>query len=553
MADGDGLPNHLDLDSDGDGIPDSVEGNQDGPDGDGVPNFMDLDSDGDGIPDMVEGAYDADDDERPNFLDLDSDGDGIADRDEYRCRQDAPRSALSNPRVTILTQAKCPGDIDEDGIWNFLDLDSDGDGRNDGEEGTGDEDSDGLPNWLDPWEPADRDGNVCIDTDGDTICDADEGTGDYDNDLTPNYLDLDSDGDGILDEIEGTGDDDRDGDRNFLDVDAREAELLGCRSPGCRRSLLVPDEVRDQIRQLGPNPKAKIGGITLVLLMLVLIPCFCCYCGLSTKGLEYYKDKCPHCKQALEYCRGGMLEGRLKSQFSVMIRDRYGVTVSQLDDQQRAEIQEGFRREICHFLDLLGRGNKVCNAEEMQASVHIELQNIEDDEFPLTINLISWNVAKLLENQGDGLENASQGRGKTGKMEKAAKSINPEMQIQLVDQLISTSKTAKFREGQFTHFLIDIQKISSREGQYRKCHKCAKKRENCECTCECCSASLAGCPARCMAFCDHCLLPVQACDYGRVIFTLDLKAAHSIPNGDESHFRDKLGEEISLALKIKQE
>ena len=45
-ADGDGVPNYLDLDSDGDGIPDSVEGQKDS-DGDGIPNYLDLDSDGD--------------------------------------------------------------------------------------------------------------------------------------------------------------------------------------------------------------------------------------------------------------------------------------------------------------------------------------------------------------------------------------------------------------------------------------------------------------------------------------------------------------------------
>ena len=79
-ADGDGVPDRLDLDSDGDGIPDSVEAGDDDPltwprdtDGDGTPDFRDTDSDADGL---------GDDWEYENGLDpysSDSDGDGIPD------------------------------------------------------------------------------------------------------------------------------------------------------------------------------------------------------------------------------------------------------------------------------------------------------------------------------------------------------------------------------------------------------------------------------------------------------------------------------------------
>ena len=53
------------------------------------------------------------------------------------------------------------------------------------------------------------DAAYCPDADGDTICDADEGTGDADGDGIPNYLDPDSDGDGIPDSVEAGDSDPR--------------------------------------------------------------------------------------------------------------------------------------------------------------------------------------------------------------------------------------------------------------------------------------------------------------------------------------------------------
>jgi hypothetical protein len=59
-----------------------------------------------------------------------------------------------------------PGvDSDNDGIPDFLDLDSDGDGFADALEGSKDSDSDGLPDYLD------------TDSDGDDIPDSQEGNG----------------------------------------------------------------------------------------------------------------------------------------------------------------------------------------------------------------------------------------------------------------------------------------------------------------------------------------------------------------------------------------
>ena len=79
-ADGDGIPNSLDLDSDNDGIPDSVEGTAD-VNGDGIADRLQpADKDGDGVIDS---------------FDLDRDGDGILDSDE----------AVSYTHLTLPTKA----------------------------------------------------------------------------------------------------------------------------------------------------------------------------------------------------------------------------------------------------------------------------------------------------------------------------------------------------------------------------------------------------------------------------------------------------------------
>jgi len=76
-------------------------------DGDGIADHLDLDSDNDGIPDSVEGFIDTDSDGIMDFLDLDSDNDGVGDAGEAGT---APTS---------------PVDTDGDGVADFLDLDSD--------------------------------------------------------------------------------------------------------------------------------------------------------------------------------------------------------------------------------------------------------------------------------------------------------------------------------------------------------------------------------------------------------------------------------------------
>lgn len=197
-TDSDGIEDYLDLDSDNDGISDIFEndyagydtdndGRVDGADSDldGIrndvdaldatygdaqdpaevdtdadshPDYRDADADNDGIPDVIEaGAEDADDD---SMLDStgDVDGDGWVD-------------AVSPPAGG---QALPVPDTDSDGIRDFRDLDSDGDGVSDYEEAYGlpDTDDDQRPDDLtdanDNGRPDSAEGlGAPADTDGD--------------------------------------------------------------------------------------------------------------------------------------------------------------------------------------------------------------------------------------------------------------------------------------------------------------------------------------------------------------------------------------------------
>ena len=146
-SDGDGIADHLDLDSDNDGITDNVEAqtsaDYDAPTG--------LDSDGDGLDDAYDATpttgaagsnglstEDTDDDGIMDYLDLDSDDDGISDTDE-----------AGHGVTQALIDAS--GDADGDGIkdvvddvdgWDVNDADVDGSGNitlpdTDGDAGTG--------------------------------------------------------------------------------------------------------------------------------------------------------------------------------------------------------------------------------------------------------------------------------------------------------------------------------------------------------------------------------------------------------------------------------
>jgi hypothetical protein len=109
-------------------------------DSDQIPDCQDNDVDGDG---------------KLNYQDTDTDNDTVPDIQEYpgtnpRVRQqtrNCTNKTIDSDKDDILD---CEDDdVDGDGLTNQIDLDSDGDGVSDKDEGFGDSDGNGLPNFLD--------------------------------------------------------------------------------------------------------------------------------------------------------------------------------------------------------------------------------------------------------------------------------------------------------------------------------------------------------------------------------------------------------------------
>jgi hypothetical protein len=243
--DGDGIANCKDLDSDNDGIPDIIESygtdtNNDGrvdsftdTDGDGWSNAYDGDANGDGVVENLSGVLiltgvdpnyvscsnpgnghpscysyngNADNQGLPNFLDLDSDGDGITDAIESGITTTSyVRGMVSG---CTLVNGWCSSikamaslnltNTDNVGRPNAYDIDSDNDGITDNIEGQP------TSSYVVPTD-ADSDNDGIAD-----VYDVYNGIGgngitpyDYDNDGIPDYMDVDSDNDGVPDRNEG--------------------------------------------------------------------------------------------------------------------------------------------------------------------------------------------------------------------------------------------------------------------------------------------------------------------------------------------------------------
>ncbi|MDF4204561.1 gliding motility-associated C-terminal domain-containing protein [Maribacter sp. SA7] len=219
-ADGDTKPDYRDIDSDNDGIPDNIEGQLT----DGYISPSGLDSDKDGLDDAYEGSgnegidmVNTDTDEEPDYRDLDSDNDLVFDNNEGNDfnfdgipdqtftgvdtdgdgLDDGYEGSDVNDGFDVNDEINDPANDlpDTDGTEdvNYRDLDDDGDGidtsdedaNNDGDPTNDDSDNDGIPDYLDPDNNTGTDDG--LDTDGDGV---------------PDSVDLDDDNDGILDVVE---------------------------------------------------------------------------------------------------------------------------------------------------------------------------------------------------------------------------------------------------------------------------------------------------------------------------------------------------------------
>ena len=135
---------------------------------DGIINKLDLDNDNDGIPDMDEGdgMLDSDGDRIPDNFDIDSDNDGITDNEEWQkegnyiipSETDVNKNGWDDAYDTELDGVYYkPEDTDGNGIPDFIDSDSDGDGSTDNQEAF-DMDNDGFADIVQIYIDDDNDG-----------------------------------------------------------------------------------------------------------------------------------------------------------------------------------------------------------------------------------------------------------------------------------------------------------------------------------------------------------------------------------------------------------
>ncbi len=205
-TDGDGIKDVLDLDSDNDGIVDIVEAGGQDADGDGMVDNQ-TDTNGNGWDDDIEvnplPTPDTDGSGRPNYIDIDSDDDGIVDNIEGQSSSGytAPGGTDANGNgiddVYEGSGAIGSEDTDGDGTPDYLDLDSDNDGRPDLVEGW-DTDGDGVADTVPSGNDSDNDGlDDAFDVDGTSATDNGGATNggtlpaDFPNTNAPNTAELD--------------------------------------------------------------------------------------------------------------------------------------------------------------------------------------------------------------------------------------------------------------------------------------------------------------------------------------------------------------------------
>ncbi|MRI01967.1 hypothetical protein GH721_15595 [Kriegella sp. EG-1] len=263
--DGDGIPNHQDLDSDNDGILDIYEAGGTDADGNGiVDSFVDSDNDGlnDAQDNINNGAVsgeisngtpylypNTDNNGGVDFLDIDADDDGIVDNIEGQSTNgynpplnaDDDMDGIDNQYDIdfVSHNAFTPVNTDNDTFEDFRDLDSDDDTIDDIIEGWDidangtaevvptsiDVDNDGLDDGFDNDIANVNPTNGQIPTD---FPDAQQPGGDRDwrqgldndNDGILDTIDLDDDNDGIPDIVEGDLDSDGDGIKDSFDLDS---------------------------------------------------------------------------------------------------------------------------------------------------------------------------------------------------------------------------------------------------------------------------------------------------------------------------------------------
>ena len=212
-TDGDGIGNNADTDDDNDGLSDGNEGLL-------GTDPLDTDSDNDGIDDQTEvgsvaSPTDTDGDGIIDALEsniTDTDSDGVVDQLDSANNDptnDSDNDGVSNTQETQLgtdplDANSTPTDTDGDGIADAFDTDDDNDGVSDADEAT---------NGTDP---------LNADSDGDGKNDGVEGTTDTDGDGIIDALESsieDADNDGVSDELDAanndpTNDSDNDGINN---------------------------------------------------------------------------------------------------------------------------------------------------------------------------------------------------------------------------------------------------------------------------------------------------------------------------------------------------